>query len=245
MLNRSTIADLTRENCERSTAPFARDKPHTILILSLVTTLTCLVLSTASTALAQDVVGSIIEVNGTAEVERGGQSLNAVPAMAIKLHDKLHTMSGAHLTIAISNRAQLTLTGSTTILINGLPMANEKGSNFRVDLSGGDIRCTVAVGSLTASPGFEIRAPNAIAVAHGTEFETLYIEGKSCPDSPPCHRYTDVSVYKGIVEVSNPTDPETPAVQVGQGYQTAVPCELPPTSPAPLVIYELGTPGYQ
>jgi hypothetical protein len=78
----------------------------------------------------------------------------------------------------------------------------------------------------------------------GTDFTTKYVAGKPCPGFPQCLRYTDVGVYKGIVEVSNPTNPKAAAVRVSSGYETTVPCELPPAKPGPLGMGDLTAPGY-
>ena len=90
-----------------------------------------------------------------------------------------------------------------------------------------------------------MHTPNAVVAARGTNFETAYIVGKPCPGFPECLRYTDVGVYEGVVEVSNPTNPRAAPVRVTPGYETTVPCELAPSSPAPLGMGELGAPGYR
>ena len=61
-----------------------------------------------------------------------------------------------------------------------------------------------------------MRTPNAVVGVRGTDFTTKYVAGKPCPGFPQCLRYTDVGVYKGIVEVSNPTNPKAVAVRVSR-----------------------------
>jgi hypothetical protein len=114
----------------------------------------------------------------------------------------------------------------------------------RINLLIGHLRSIINAGVEGSRPKFEVHTPNAVAGVRGTEFETAYIAGKPCPGFPTCLRYTDVGVFKGIVEVSNPTNPSASSVRVTQGYETTVPCELPPSSPAPLGMGELGAPGY-
>jgi FecR protein len=216
--------------------------PGRVINFSAIVMLICLALSVASAALAQDVVGSII--NGTAQVVRDGHALNLMSGMAVKAHDELRTTPDENLTIGLSNGDLIRLTGSSSIVIR--PFANQRPGDFMIELKHGQVRCTVGNGSLAVVPGLEVRAPNAITIAHGTDFEVAYITGRTCPDSlRPCREYTDISVYKGMLEVSNPADPKTPPVQISQGYGTAVPCDLPPTSPAPLAMNELAAPGYQ
>jgi hypothetical protein len=106
----------------------------------------------------------------------------------------------------------------------------------------------LSTGHLTSGPSrtimhYEVRTPNAIAVTvNGAEFETVYIADRSCPDSPACLRYTDVRVHKGTVRVSNQTNSRGTPVEVSEGYETAVPCDLAPTPPAPMGMRELGRP---
>ncbi len=212
---------------------------------SLIVLLICLALLVASATLAQDVVGSITDMKGAAHVKRNGQNLAVILGMTVNAHDMLHTTPGGNLTIALTNGDHLMLGESSSIVVNHQAFANHIHDHFMIELLDGHVRYTVERGALGTIPATEVKAPNAITVAHGTDFEVAYTEGKSCPDAPLCRRYTDISVYKGMVEVSNPADPKIPPAQVKQGYETAVPCDLPPTSPAPLAMDELGTPGYQ
>ena len=92
--------------------------------------------------------------------------------------------------------------------------------------------------------GFQVNTPNAVAAARGTEFDTAFVAGHPCPEDHSCMRYTTVGVSKGIVEVSNPLNTAAPSVSVGEGYETTIPCESPPTSAAPLGMEDLGAPGY-
>lgn len=215
------------------------------IIFLAIRILLCLLLSTASLALPGNVVGRVDELKGTAQIERDGHYVNVKSGMPVAAQDILHSSSNGTVSIALSNGNTLILTGSSAVVIDYLLLDKQNGMHCRLDLLAGHVRCIVGKEFLASTSGFEVHAPNAIAVAHGTEFEMTHIEGKSCPDAPRCRRYTDVSVYKGIVEVSNPADPTTRPTPVRQGYETAVPCALPPTPPAPLAMRELGTPGYQ
>jgi hypothetical protein len=97
---------------------------------------------------------------------------------------------------------------------------------------------------LVTGGNFFVRTGNAICGVRGTEFETAYIDGKPCPGFPDCLRYTEVGVYKGVVEVRSATNSQAAPVQVSGGYETTVPCEVPPSSPSPLGATELEIPGY-
>jgi hypothetical protein len=220
--------------------------PGSIRNCSLIVPLICLALLVASATSAQDVVGSITDIKGAAQLKRDGQNLAVILGMTVNAHDMLHTTSSGNLTIALTSGDHLMLGESSSIVVSYQPFANHIHDHFMIELLDGHVRYTVERGALGTIPAIEVKAPNAITVAHGTDFEVAYITGRTCPDSlRPCREYTDISVYKGMVEVSNPADPKTPPVQISQGYGTAVPCDLPPTSPAPLAMNELAAPGYQ
>jgi len=210
-----------------------------VLTCRLIALLIFSILSVSSAAPAQDVVGSITEIEGVAHLQRAGHTFNAALTMRIQMHDKLLTMHDAHLAITLRGGNQLALAASSAIVIAF--QRNDTHEHVEIDLLAGHLTSIVRSG---AFPGITVRTPNAVAAVNGGEFETAYIAGKSCPDSPPCLSYTDVGVFEGIVQVSNPTNPQNPSVQVKPGLETAVPCELPPTSPAPFGMRELGMPQY-
>jgi FecR protein len=210
-----------------------------ILTCRLIWLAICSILSTASAVLAQDVVGSITEIKGIAQLQRRGRNLDAALTMGIQMHDKVLTMHDAHLTITLNGGNQLRLAASSAIVIE--LQTNDTHDRFVIDLLAGHLVSIVRSGTV---PAMTVRTPNALAAVNGAEFETAYIEGKSCPDSPPCLSYTDVGVFEGIVQVSNPTNPQNPSVRVKPGLETAVPCDLPPTAPAPVGMRELGMPTY-
>lgn len=157
------------------------------------------------------------------------------------VRDRLETMPKSHLTVTLKGGSQLMLAESSTMVIDDV--SADAGKNSSIGLMLGHLRAVVYP-RLNAAPNFEVHTPNAVVGVRGTEFETAYIEGKPCPGFPTCLRYTEVDVFKGVVEVRNPTNPKAPVVRVTQGYSTTVPCELPPSSAAPLGMSELGAPGY-
>jgi FecR protein len=189
-------------------------------------------------AQAEEPLGSVTELEGTAKLFRGKQEFNVVLKMPVVVRDRLQTMSKSHLTVTLRGGSQLILAELSTMVIDDL--AAGARSNTTISLMLGHLRAVVY-----RSPNFEVHTPNAIVGVRGTEFETAYIEGKPCPGFPTCLRYTEVGVYKGVVEVRNAANPKAPPVRVTQGYETTVPCEMAPSSAAPLGMSELGAPGYR
>jgi len=184
--------------------------------------------------------GTIKELRGTAVVQRNGRSIAATPAMPILAGDKLETSPQSTVTIGLIDGGELILSEASSVLIDHT-LTSAAGST--IELFKGKLRSLVniAAGDLRR---FEIQTPNAVASVRGTDLETEYIEGKPCPGFPQCLRYTDIGVYKGIVEVRNPTSLRSISVRVAAGYETTVPCELPPATPGPLRIGDLTAPGY-
>jgi FecR protein len=196
----------------------------------------------AEKAAAQGPAGSLIDLQGGVMVERGGHATPAAKAMMIMLGDKIETSNDSSVTILLADGSQLTLAESSAMVIDS-SMIGPGRSDSMIELFQGKLHSVINPrnGSL---PEFEVHTPNAVAGVRGTDFETEYIAGKPCPGFPQCLRYTDVGVYKGVVEVRNPTSTSAVTVRVSGGYETTVPCELPPASPGPLGMGDLTAPGY-
>jgi ferric-dicitrate binding protein FerR (iron transport regulator) len=196
----------------------------------------------ASQAAAQNQIGRLTKLRGIVIIERGGHSLAAAPATKILLGDKLQTAAAAEATITLADGSELTLSGSSEIIIDR-SLVGPTAADPVVNLFKGKLRSVITplAGTL---PEFEVHTPNAVAGVRGTDFETEYIEGRPCPRFPQCLRYTDVGVYRGVVEVRNPTSVRPISVRVTGGYETTVPCALPPATPGPLGIGDLSAPGY-
>jgi len=191
-------------------------------------------------AASQVIAGTIKELRGATEVQRNGRSIAATPAMPILVGDKLETARQSSVTIELIDGSQLILSEASSVILD---RAITRVADSTIELFKGKLRSVVNIvaGKL---PEFEVHTPNAVASVRGTDFATEYIDGKPCPGFPQCLRYSDIGVYKGIVEVRNPTSSKPISVRVGAGYETTVPCELPPANPAPLGIGDLTAPGY-
>ena len=202
-----------------------------------------LTLLLASQVFAQDRVGSITGLEGESTLERAGRQSPVALAMELKGGDRLRTGSHSHLNITLADGSQLTLFEDSSMVLGGVPSTHRASL---ANLLKGRLRSLIQWSpSLSSSSSvFEVHTPNAIAGVRGTDFETAYTEGRPCPGFPDCLRYTDVGVFKGVVEVSNPTSKTAAPVTVTEGHETKVPCELPPTASAPLRLGEIGGPSY-
>lgn len=190
-------------------------------------------------------VGLVTAIEGNATIVRNGGSLKVTQAMALETNDKLITGGDGHVTITFGDNSSLALGPSTSIVINEGVAGGTPSTITRVGLLGGHLHSIINAGLRASGGSFEVHTPNAIAGVRGTDFKTAYIAGKPCPGFPNCLRYTDVEVYKGRVEVSNPLNPKAAPVIATAGYETTVPCEEPPAVPSPLGMDEMLSPAYR
>jgi ferric-dicitrate binding protein FerR (iron transport regulator) len=191
---------------------------------------------------AQDVVGEISKLSGSAKIERGAGVLAVAEAMPVVVGDKLRTEASGQVWITFHDGSKVELGESSSMTIDNYALSGSTRKSALLKLWGGHLHTIVAV--VSTPPVFEVHTPNATAAARGTEFDTAFVEGHPCPEDHSCMRYTTVGVSKGIVEVSNPLNTAAPSVQVGEGYETTIPCESPATSPAPIGMEDLSAPGY-
>ena len=189
-------------------------------------------------------VGSVTELGGTVELERNGHKSIAALSSEVLLNDVFTTQRSSSIAIRLVGGSELEVGQSTSIRIDRDVINATTGAHFTIiKLLRGKLHLLVP--SLVAGGNFSVLTGNAISGVRGTEFEVAYTEGKPCPGFPDCLRYTDVGVYRGVVQVRSVTNPQAPAVQVLEGYETTVPCEVRPSSPSPLGATELEEPGYR
>ena len=188
-------------------------------------------------------MGSVTELRGNVELERNGHK--SIPRLSsrVLLGDVFTTQRASSVAITLAGGSELEVGQSSSIRIDRDVLNANSGAHFTIiQLLRGKLHSLVP--SLVSGGNFSVLTGNAISGVRGTEFETAYTEGKPCPGFPDCLRYTDVGVYKGVVEVRSVTNPQAPAVRVLEGYETTVPCEVRPSSPSPLGATELEVPGY-
>jgi len=197
----------------------------------------------ASSAWAQQPVGTMTQLNGTAQVQRGGSTLSASLTMALELHDQVKTAADSTLTITLADNSTLSLYQSSTLVLDDNVVTAGVRERTLVRLVIGNVTAVVNTAGRTIAPNnFQIYTPNAIVGVRGTEFDTSYSEGVVRPGYEGCERYTDVVVREGVVAISNPANPAA-VVEVPAGYETTVPCLLPPLTGGPIGIAGAAAPG--
>jgi len=197
------------------------------------------VLFAPSIARAQQIVGTVTELSGSAQIQRAGATISVVQGTSVDLHDRLVTSVASSATVRLTSGITMTLGEHTNLTFDQNVTTSGTGPTL-LNLVEGGLRSIVPV--LLGTQSFEIHTPNATTAVRGTDFDTTYIEGRVRPGYEGCQRYTDVRVREGVVAVSNLANP-TQVVEIDAGFETIVPCELPPLNAGPLGIAGAAGPG--
>jgi ferric-dicitrate binding protein FerR (iron transport regulator) len=177
------------------------------------------------------VAGTASSVTGNAQFQRGAVVSGLAPGTPIDVGDRIITGPGGHAVITLTDGSRLEIGDSSNIVIDNHALAPAGGRTAtRVSLFSGVLRSVANATGGTAN--FEVHTPNAVAAVRGTRWDTAYTEGESRPTYGDCHKFTDVVVYEGVVDIRNPT--ATNGIDVPAGYEVTVPCESGSTLPGPI-----------
>jgi hypothetical protein len=191
----------------------------------------------SSIARAQQVVGTVTQLVGSAQIQRGTANIPVAQGTAVELHDRVATAAHSTATVTLTSGSTLTLYYNTSLVFDQAVVGT---GSTALRLLDGAVRSVVP--ALMQPQSFEIHTANAVAAVRGTDFDTSYFEGTVRPGYEGCQRYTDVNVREGVVAVSNLANP-TEVVDVDAGFETTVPCLLPPLNAGPLGIAGAQGPG--
>jgi FecR protein len=177
-------------------------------------------------AYAQTVAGTVTAINGTVTITRAGHTFPATNSAPIEVGDQIITGTNGRVTITLTDRSQLELVESSTLLVSENTL-NSNGTRARtaITLLGGLVRSFVSF-TPGSPPNFEVHTPNAVAAARGTTYDTDYQNNVNRLGYAYCKEFSDVSVFNGTVEVNNPKNTSAPSVTLQSGQKTTVPCGL-------------------
>jgi hypothetical protein len=119
---------------------------------------------------AQNTVGTITQLQGTASIERNGKTTPAMVNEPVMLHDKIVTNPNSSLTISLTDNSFMQLTASTTVTIDQSMLVNGVGAPSKVSLLGGDLHSVIVGAMRGSSTSFEVHTPNAVGAVRGTDF---------------------------------------------------------------------------
>jgi len=143
-------------------------------VAALLALLTMLMVAAEPAAYAQNAVGTITDVSGTANVLRGASNLVAAKQMPILLHDRLTTQPGSSVTIGLIDNSTLHLGENGILTIDDSMLVNGVGAPRQVGLLGGELHAVINGAMRGSSTTFEVHTPNAIGAVRGTDFKISY-----------------------------------------------------------------------
>jgi ferric-dicitrate binding protein FerR (iron transport regulator) len=144
----------------------------------------------------------------------------------VEIGDQISTGPNSRATITLSDGTQFELSDSTSMIVTQDQVgANGQRVQTRLDLFGGLLHSLVRFAPGNA-PNYEVHTPNAVAAARGTQYDTDYVNGAPRKEHPGCSEFTDVSVFEGTVEVTNPKNKSAGSTTLTRGHKTTVPCGL-------------------
>lgn len=198
----------------------AKMRGFTQMRVSIIASLAILtLLAVVPAAHAQSTVGTITQVQGTANIQRNGANIAAVPNLPVMLHDQISTDTNGSLTISLVDNSSLQLGASSTITIDNSVLVNGVGAPSKVGLLNGDLH-TVILGAMRGtSTTFEVNTPNAIGAVRGTEWSEHY----DTEDHHGCRKTTKFNVEDGTVQVCNTENPPV-CKDIHKGEHTEVRC---------------------
>ena len=177
----------------------------------------------SSGARAQNTVGTVTDLAGSAHVERGGATQAVTSGMAVELKDKFTTDAGAHLTITLNDNSKLDLADQSTLVIDEQVVGAGGPQTTKVSLLGGHLQSLVTKALRGTAPSFEVKTPNAIAGVRGTKFSVGY--SSSSPVCGPAPT-SDVAVAEGTVTVANSATPSAELTLKAATKPSCAPCGL-------------------
>jgi hypothetical protein len=169
---------------------------------------------------AEDSVGFVVYLKGTARIERGTQVINAAVKTPLLKGDLLRTDKQSYIKILFNDDTIITVSEKSKFSVDKyLYDSQRKQSQSLYRLIVGRLR--VIVGRAT----LKVTTDTAIAGARGTVFDITY---------DPATGTTSLSVFEGTVELKN-AKPGVKGMQlVPAGYGSSVSGNEPPKPPAPI-----------
>jgi hypothetical protein len=190
-----------------------------------------LIAAAATTARAQERVGSVAGVEGQAEVLHAGAS-EWSPLGAgdpVLLGDQLRTRPDSKLRIALREDSVLTLAPGSQLAITEQVVAPAAVSRFQLLL--GTIKAAVTERYSEPNARFEVETPTAIAGVRGTSFLASYDPAQQ---ETLVVGLTDVTRVRALVDTRGAA-----VVDLGPGIATRVRRGARPLAPAPLPQVQL------
>jgi len=116
--------------------------------------------NTSRWARADDSVGSVSQITGKAQIERGGATIDARQGTPLKLHDKVTTQPNSSATLGFGDGSSIALGSGTSIAIEDSTTLNGQTIPSRVTLISGNIHTIVPDKTTGQSHSIEVDTPS-------------------------------------------------------------------------------------
>lgn len=168
----------------------------------------------ASVVRAQDYVGWVSALDGTAEVQRaaGGDWTPLAPADGLAQGDQVRTQAGARMKILLRDDSVLTLGESSQLRIDEQVAGDAPESTFW--LLFGKIRAIATERYGAAGARFEVKTPTAIAGVRGTEFVAQH---QAADEETLVVGIVDTTTVRAAIDATGER-----AIRLGPGQSTTI-----------------------
>jgi hypothetical protein len=114
----------------------------------------------SSAVRADDSVGTVTQVSGSAQIQRGGATLPAQQGTPVKIHDTVTTQPDGSVTLGFGDGSSMALSSNTSIAIEDTAAMNGQMVPSRVTLISGDIH-TIVPDKAGQPHSIEVNTPNS------------------------------------------------------------------------------------
>lgn len=168
-------------------------------------------------------VGTVAELEGTADIGRGGAWVPAAIGAPIEQGDQLRTGKPGRLKIVFQDDSVLSVSDQSLVVVNEqvFDPANGKARSY-FDLLHGKLNSIVSDYYGRPGSNYQVKTATAVAGVRGTEFSVSY---------DPDDESTEVLGFNGKVEVHSVLDPSGPGVIITANEATTVEKGKLPTTP--------------
>ncbi len=198
------------------------------------------IIAIATPAWAQTGDATVTVVTGGVVVVHNGISSQAAVGTAVFDGDEVDTAAASSATVTLADKSTLEIGELSKVKLD-IPHRNATTTTAdKITLLAGVLRSYVVHATGAGASTYEVHTPNAVAAARGTKYDVSYQEGVNRKQFEGCHRFTDVAVYDGVVDVANVSAPGN-TVQLHPGFKSIVPCALLPTAAAAIAAAGAGS----
>ncbi|HKI50209.1 MAG TPA: FecR family protein, partial [Desulfobacteria bacterium] len=182
-----------------------------------------LVVLFTTSAFANDAIGEIKTIKGSATVSRQGISkpLKATQGMPLFLHDQLKSGPGARLRLLFKDGSYMTMGEKANLHLDQFEFdakKQERNAEFRVVV--GKFKVFAKDLMKFKKRDFQVKTPTAVIGVRGTVYMVWVVDGN----------ITQVVCFQGMLEVANQFDPSQ-YVNLTNGFSTDVIKNLGPSVP--------------